>query len=46
MHSLKIIVLGSSNVGKTQVINRFVENRYNSYYYATLCKKLFLFFKL
>ena len=33
---IKLIVLGNSNAGKTQIINRFVSNRYDTEYKATI----------
>ena len=33
---IKILVLGNSNAGKTQLINRFVNNRFDAEYRATI----------
>ena len=33
---IKILVLGNSNAGKTQLINRFVSNRFDEEYRATI----------
>ena len=33
---IKILVIGNSNAGKTQFINRFVQNRFDEEYKATI----------
>ena len=33
---IKLLVLGNSNAGKTQIINRFVSNRFDQEYRATI----------
>ena len=33
---LKILVIGNSNAGKTQLINRFVSNKFDEEYRATI----------
>ena len=32
----KIIIIGNSNVGKTSLIHRFIDNKYNEKHLATL----------
>ena len=34
--SVKILVIGNSNAGKTQFINRFTQNRFDPDYKATI----------
>ena len=41
-NQIKIIVLGDSNVGKSKLINRFIDNYYSDSYYKTYSKKLIL----
>ena len=33
---LKLLVIGNSNAGKTQLINRFVQNKFDDTYKATI----------
>jgi small GTP-binding protein len=33
---LKILVIGQSNVGKTSIVNRFVQNKFETAYKATI----------
>ena len=34
---LKLLVIGNQNAGKTQMINRFVSNRFQEEYKPTIC---------
>ena len=34
---LKLLVIGNSNSGKTQFINRFVSNKFDTNYKPTIC---------
>ena len=36
--SLRIVVLGDSNVGKSKLITRFIDNTYSDTYYKTYSK--------
>ena len=38
--SLRIVVLGDSNVGKSNLITRFINGIYSNFYHKTYCKKL------
>ena len=33
---IKLLIVGNSNAGKTQLINRFVSNRFDDRYVATI----------
>ncbi len=35
---IKLILVGDKKVGKTNLIKRFINNTFSSYYYNTRCK--------